>query len=58
MNVLERLLIEALAKIPVLRWHNSVARWSRPISTDERVEKAPFTVILAIINVVEGCNKS
>ncbi len=33
-------------------------RWSRPISTDDRVEKAPFTVILAIVNVVvEGCNR-
>ncbi len=35
-----------------------VARWSRPISTDEHIAKAPFTVILAIGNVVEGCNKS
>jgi hypothetical protein len=38
--------------------HNSVARWSRPISTDEHVDKAPFTVILAVMKVVEGCNKS
>jgi hypothetical protein len=31
----------------------TVARWSRHTSTDERVEKAPFTDILAIVNVVE-----
>ncbi len=36
----------------------SVARWFRLISTDKRVEEAPFTVILALLNVVEGCNKS
>ncbi len=42
--------------LPIIQ--SSVARWSRPISTDERVENAPFTVMLAIANVVEGCNKS
>jgi hypothetical protein len=36
----------------------SVARWSRPILTDNLVEKAPFTDILAILYVVEGCNKA
>jgi hypothetical protein len=28
----------------------SVARWSKPTSTDESGGKAPFTVILAIVN--------
>jgi hypothetical protein len=37
---------------------SSVARWSRPIATDERVEKAPFRLILAIVNVVEADNES
>ncbi len=36
----------------------SVARWSRPNSTEKCVEKAPFTVKPAIVNVVEGCNMS
>ncbi len=36
----------------------SAARWSGPNSTDKRVEKAPFTVILAIVNVLKGCNKA
>ncbi len=36
----------------------SDAGWSAPMSTDELVEKAPFTVIPAIVNSVEGCNKS
>ncbi len=34
---------------------DSVARRSRPICIHERVEKAPFAVILAIVNAVEGC---
>ncbi len=34
------------------------ARRPRPISTDERVEKAIFAVKLAIEKEVEGCNKS
>jgi hypothetical protein len=33
---------------------SSLARWSRLIPTDERVEKASFTVILAIANVRGG----
>ncbi len=36
----------------------SVARWSRPIYIDERVEKALLTVIIAIVNVVDRCNRT
>jgi hypothetical protein len=47
----------------VARWSRStpiligVARWSKPISTDGRVKKAPFTVIPARVNIVESHNK-
>ncbi len=35
---------------------NTVKRgenWSRPISTDERVKKAPFTIIIVVISVAK-----
>ncbi len=47
-----------LAALTYTHVKTSVARWSGPISTDECDENAPFTVILAIINVVGGFNKS
>ncbi len=46
-----------LSYLAAMDW-TSVARWSRPNSTEKCVEKAPFTVILAIVNVVEWCNKA